>query len=53
MADLTRKWFVEMSTCASQESTDTSSTAGLGIDNVYAVFVLLAVGIGIAMLWWA
>ena len=52
MADLRRKWFVDMSACTTPEEASASDmAAGLSIENVYAVFSLLAVGIGISFLW--
>ncbi len=52
LSDLRRKWFVEMSTCAAiLEAANNPTPGGLKISNIYPVFILLAVGTAVAIIW--
>jgi ABC-type amino acid transport substrate-binding protein len=53
LSDLRRRWFVEMSTCASLagNGADANASGGLTPGTLYGCFVLLAVGMVIAILW--
>jgi hypothetical protein len=52
MSDLQRKWFVTLSSCGGADSGgDANAPPGLGIGSLYTVFVLIAVGIGLAVVY--
>ncbi|KAI8472309.1 MAG: hypothetical protein J3K34DRAFT_519790 [Monoraphidium minutum] len=51
MSELHRTWFVEMSSCTGAEAASEGGADGLSVDNVSSVFVMLAAGFGVALLW--
>jgi hypothetical protein len=51
LSDLRRKWFIQMSSCNDPRDAQQDSASGLGPDNVSAVFIMLAAGMGLAILW--
>jgi hypothetical protein len=51
LSDLRRKWFIEKSSCNDLSDSSQEAASGLGPANVYAVFIMLAVGIGLALIW--
>mgnify|MGYP001811086742 CR=1 FL=1 len=51
VSELQRKWFVDMSSCATQAGASGDATSGLGISSLYAVFIMLAVGMALSLLW--
>ncbi|GBF97660.1 glutamate receptor [Raphidocelis subcapitata] len=51
LSDLRRKWFVTMSACSALEESSGDSASGLGPREIWSVFVMLLVGLAIAVAW--
>lgn len=47
-AELRRKWFVEASKCAGQDSANAQGDGRVSVDQAWSVFLILAGGAGIA-----
>ena len=50
LADLRRKWFVELSLCQLDESSS-ADTSSLGLNQLWSIFLILVAGAGAAILW--